>query len=504
MLKMSLTDQLQRAVRHHQLGEFAQAQHLYQEILASHPKQFDALHLLGVIAKQMGDPHKAIFYIEQALQVDEQQPSAQCNIASAYADIREHQTALLHYDHALQLHPDYALAWANRGNTLKVLGKLDAALASYTKALKLQPNEPQTLLNRGIAFQLNEDPVRALADFNLALQSKENFPEAHCARGAALLSLRNYTGALRSLNNALAVKPVFPEAWCNLGIAHFRLGDFSAALANFDQAITLQTNYAKAHQYRANTLRQLERGAEAIVAYQTALACGGDVDQIQFALAALGAAASPSSAPAAYVAELFDHYANHFEQHLTENLAYTVPQQIAAFFEQHRHHLPEKICIADVGCGTGLCAPYLKPYAKHLIGVDLSPNMLRKAGELRLYDELICAELVAYLSPLRSQFDAIIAADVLVYIGDLSACLNAAADALVTSGVFCFSTENSAEQDYHLQKSTRFAHHPDYIARLAGKCGFVVKQSQRVPARKEGTAHLLIDIWVLEKKCETV
>jgi tetratricopeptide (TPR) repeat protein len=75
---MLLTDQLQRAVHHHQLGEFALAECLYQEILANHPKQFDALHLLGVLAKQAGNPQKAIFYIEQALQVDALQPSAHC------------------------------------------------------------------------------------------------------------------------------------------------------------------------------------------------------------------------------------------------------------------------------------------------------------------------------------------------------------------------------------------------------------------------------------------
>lgn len=503
-IKSEIVSLLTQGVQQHKYNNLATAEQMYLRVLALQPEHFDALHLLGLIHKQRGDLEQAVELIQCALRVDNQQAIAHCNLGATFAALGDHTSAIVCYQNALRMQPRHAITWNNQGNALRSIGKFKEALDSFNQAIQIKNDYAEAFFNRGITHQAEINPSAALQDFEKALRLRADYAEAHCARGAALLSLRNYTEALRSLNNALALKPVFPEAWCNQGIAHFRLGDFSSALANFDQAITLQTNYAKAHQYRANTLRQLERSAEAIVAYQTALACGGDVDQIQFALAALGAAASPSSAPAAYVAELFDHYADHFEQHLTENLAYTVPQQIAAILEQHRHLLPEKICIADVGCGTGLCAPYLKPYAKHLIGVDLSPNMLRKAGELRLYDELICAELVAYLFPLRSQFDAIIAADVLVYIGDLSACLNAAAAALVTSGVFCFSTENSAEQDYHLQKSTRFAHHPDYIARLAGKCGFVVKQAQRVPARKEGNAHLLIDIWVLEKKCETV
>jgi predicted TPR repeat methyltransferase len=494
---------LTQAVQQHKHNNLAAAEKMYLRVLTLSPEHFDALHLLGLIHKQRGEFKQAVELIQCALRVDNQQAIAHCNLGATFAALGDHTSALVCYQNALRLQPRHAITWNNQGNALRSIGKFNEALDSFNQAIQIQNDYAEAFFNRGITRQEQINPSAALQDFENALRLRADYAEAHCARGAALLSLRQYAEALQSSNRALALKSAFPEASCNLGIAHFRLGDFSSALVSFDQAIALQAHYAKAHQYRANTLGRLERGAEAIVAYQTALACGGDVDQIQFALAALGATASPACAPAAYVAELFDHYADHFDQHLTENLAYTVPQQIVAAFAQQRRHLPEKIRIADVGCGTGLCAPYLKPYASHLAGVDLSPNMLRKASELRVYDELICAELVNYLSALRSEFGAIIAADVLVYIGDLSTTMQAAATALVAGGVFCFSTESSDMQNYQLQKSSRFAHHVDYITQLASDVGFEVKHSQRVPARKEGDAHLLIDIWVLAKKYAT-
>ena len=37
--------------------------------------------------------------------------------------------------------------------------------------------------------------------------------------------------------------------------------------------------------------------------------------------------------------------------------------------------------ILDAGCGTGLCGPLLAPYARRLVGVDLSDGMLKHARE---------------------------------------------------------------------------------------------------------------------------
>ena len=49
----------------------------------------------------------------------------------------------------------------------------------------------------------------------------------------------------------------------------------------------------------------------------------------------------------------------------------------------------EALEVLDAGCGTGLAAPLLGPYARRLVGVDLSGAMLEQARALPQYDELV-------------------------------------------------------------------------------------------------------------------
>lgn len=100
---------------------------------------------------------------------------------------------------------------------------------------------------------------------------------------------------------------------------------------------------------------------------------------------------------------------------------------------------------ADLGCGTGLMGPLLRPSCDWMAGIDLSAGMCDKACERGCYDLVEVAELVEWLQRQQAArqarermgqrrdggapFDLLVAADVLVYIGDLRPLLQAAAAA---------------------------------------------------------------------------
>ena len=90
--------------------------------------------------------------------------------------------------------------------------------------------------------------------------------------------------------------------------------------------------------------------------------------------------------------------------------------------------------VLDAGCGTGLCGPLLAPYARRLVGVDLSERMLDQARARDVYDELVKGELTEYLAASAGTFDAIVSADTLVYFGPLEAVAEAAERALRPGG----------------------------------------------------------------------
>jgi predicted TPR repeat methyltransferase len=61
--------------------------------------------------------------------------------------------------------------------------------------------------------------------------------------------------------------------------------------------------------------------------------------------------------------------------------------------------------ILDLGCGTGLVRSLLRPLARTLTGVDISSNMLKIARQRRVYDKLVCNELIAFLKMHAKTFD---------------------------------------------------------------------------------------------------
>ncbi|MDO9360455.1 MAG: tetratricopeptide repeat protein [Polaromonas sp.] len=113
---------LQQAVAFHQKGQLGPAHALYQEILTLQPAHFDALHLLGVIAAQVGNHAEALAWIDRALAVHEASAAAHSNRGHALNDLKQHEAALRSYDRAIELQPDFPAAHWNQGLCYLQLG----------------------------------------------------------------------------------------------------------------------------------------------------------------------------------------------------------------------------------------------------------------------------------------------------------------------------------------------------------------------------------------------
>lgn len=468
---------LQHALSMHQQGQFKQAEILYRQVLQQQPQHFDALHLLGVLARQRGDPGLALELIEQALQVDPNQAVAHCNLGAALQDLNQPDRALRHYERALEIKPDYALALNNRGNALRKLQRYDEALSSYHAALRCKPDYAEAHYNRATVLYKLARYDEALIGFEQALQYKADYPDAWCNLGLALQKLQRHEDALASYERALKLAPQHAASWCGRGTALRKLLRYEEALSSYDTALQFAPELADAHLFRANTLRALKRTEEAIESFRRALQHGADPEQVHYALAALGAEEMPSASPSGYVKNLFDDYADHFDHHLLDVLHYRTPELLIAALR--KFGIGAACDSVDLGCGTGLCGPLLRPFSVSLAGVDLSPRMLEKARERDVYDSLECADIVEFLRRDADRYDLAVAADVLVYVGDLSPVFQALHHALRHGGVFAFSVEEHLGTDYVLRASHRFAHAADYLKRTAEDSGFVIESIER-------------------------
>jgi predicted TPR repeat methyltransferase len=471
MSALELAALLQQAVALHQRGQFDAAEACYRQVLARDANQFDALHLSGVLARQRGDAQSARVLIERALQIDPQQAAAHCNLGAALQDLDLPKQALHQYELAIVLNPAYALAWNNHGNALRRARYFDAALISYENALCCQPDYAEAHYNVATALHSLGEYHEAAAGFRHALVLRPNYPDAWCNHGLALQMAGLCEAALVSYDRALSIAPSHATSWRNRGTALRKLQRDDEALYSYEQAIEHDPRDADTYLFYGNLLRELKRDEAAIKAYRQARICGADVDQVDYLLAALGAEAAPQSSPVNYVKDLFDNYAERFDTHLRDVLQYRTPELLLAALQNASTHFGD---VVDLGCGTGLCGPLLRPFASSVTGVDLSPRMLEKARDGGAYDDLVCAEAEEFLRTQPARFDLAIAADVLVYIGNLAPLFAALSHALRTDGVFAFSVESHTGEGYVLRASQRYAHAETYLRDVATEHGWAI------------------------------
>jgi len=369
------------------------------------------------------------------------------------------------------------------GMVLIGAGKLDEAERTIKAAIAVNGNSDATHHNLGMVLQALARPEEAVASFDRAIAINPNAADSWNQRGKALNTLRRLDDALQSFNRAAGLKPDLVEAWLGLGSILSLAKDSEKALVAYDKALALTADIPAAWLGRALSLAQLKRKDEAIAAYREAVRHGVDEGQVALHLAALGAASPPPATPAASVIAAFDQYAETFDRNLVEDLKYAVPQAFADALQ--RHGAKGGLDILDLGCGTGLTGERIASLKRTMTGVDLSPKMLEKAKQRGIYDQLVCAELVAFLDTQQESCDVVVAADVFIYIGDLAPVFQRVRRALRKNGLFCFSVEASADADVVYRETFHYAHSAAYIRRLAQASGFNVEELEPVVIRQD-------------------
>ena len=173
---------------HHQAGRLQEAEHAYRQVLQVDPKNPDALHLLGVIASQVGKNEIAVDLIDKALAINPNFAEALSNRGNALQELKRYEDALASYDKALSIKPEIAEVLSNRGNVLKTLKRYDDALASYDKAISIRPDYAEALYNRGLALHELNRLDEAVASYDRAIAVKPDYADANWHKSLALLS----------------------------------------------------------------------------------------------------------------------------------------------------------------------------------------------------------------------------------------------------------------------------------------------------------------------------
>lgn len=289
----------------------------------------------------------------------------------------------------------------------------------------------------------------------------------------------------------------------------FERGDHEAALDLLLQTRVLAPEWPPLPFRRGEMLMTLGRLEEARAEFTACLHLDPE-DRLGAAvkLALLGAMPQPETLPAPYVTALFDDYAPRFESALIETLSYRVPQLLAESIEKYRPR-DEKTAeiVLDLGCGTGLAAEAVIRRAAWVEGVDLSSGMLDMARAKGFYNRLEQGDILAALHDNKEGqdcrlYDLVLAADVLVYIGELAPLFAAIADRMRGGALFAFSTQaldDKNSRPYALGPDHRYAHSAVYLQQCLEQSGLRPCSSAEHVIRQDGGENLRGYIVLAEK-----
>ena len=398
------------------------------------------------------------------------------------------EEATLGYRRVLKIAPNQADALHYLGVAQHQLGNTEDSIELMQRAIKLVPDYIDAQNNLANVLKENGRLGEAEQAYRAVISARPNFALAHNNLGVVLAAQRCFIDAIAAYRQCLALTPDDAQAWHNLGNALKKSDDIEGALTAYKQAILLAPYNGSAHQDLGNALAMQKRFDEALNVFQRWLILEPDNPVIHHMIAAYKGAATPSRASDGYVQKTFDSFAESFDDVLS-NLDYHAPalvgEKLARLLGKPQHSFD----ILDAGCGTGLCAAYLKPYARYLEGVDLSAGMLNKAALRASYDKLEQAELTAFLAQHPNAFNCIVCADTLCYFGAIDVFMKTAAHAMRSGAYLVFTVEETIETDsvvdYSLHPHGRYSHKESYVRETMQASGLQSFDISHVTLRTE-------------------
>ena len=391
---------------------------------------------------------------QQVLDGDPRQADALHLSGMLHAELGDHERAAQLIGSAIEAQPAEAMFHNNLGNVCMEQGRFDEAKACYVRAIELEPGRIDALNNLGVLLSRLGEPAEGEKLLLAVLSVAPGFADARQNLANHYLRNDRLDDAVRQCIDGLVVTPRNPTLFQILSLAY-------TALGMKDEARAVCRAWVEAEPDNP------------VAAFHLQACTGEDV---------------PERAPDAYVRRIFDAFSGSFDAKLAA-LSYKAPALVAEAVARHAGPPGGDLAVLDAGCGTGLCGPLMRPWARTLCGVDLSKGMLRKAEAREAYDDLVCGELVEFLRGRPAACDLIVSADTLCYFGALDGFAEASFAALRGAGLLVFTVEAHAETDdapdFRLQGNGRYSHRRAYVESTLRGAGLVPVEMQAVVLRTE-------------------
>jgi predicted TPR repeat methyltransferase len=374
--------------------------------------------------------------------------------------------------------------WLRAGTAAHEAGRLAEAEAAYRRVLGVFPDDAEALKLLGILRWHRRDPLAAEQLLRRSLEVRPDDESVWLNLGNLLRAKGDLHGARQAFARVTELAPRWALGWLNLGACLRKLALPEEAVTALRRTLEFDPHCTAAYYALTSLLYRQGRVEEVAEVYRAWNARDPAHPIARHMLAATTGSDVPARADDEYVQCLFDRFAADFDSQM-QALGYRGPALLAE--RLRREVAPDvRLDILDAGCGTGLAGPLLRPIARRLVGVDLSPRMIEKSRARQAYDELVMAELSAMMGSRQDEFDAVVCADTFIYFGVIEGLLAAAHTCLRSGGWLAFTAESHpGAESYCLGPHGRYSHSAAYLRAAPAQAGFVDITLETAVLRRE-------------------
>ncbi len=230
---------------------FAEMHHFAKQALEISPDHPDALQLLGLSYRGMGDNELAIQFTKKAVQRSPNSASVQENYGSVLVSANRLSEGIRHLEASIKLDGGFIPAYRALSKALMQYGKLEQALKVADKGLLRAPNDVALVGLRGMFLRGLGRETEAITELKRCIDLDPQNASAQLNLGNAYGIKGLINEALEYWNRALELKPGFPLVENNILAATYEAGFVDEALELLDKQIEKHPQDASLKKIRA-------------------------------------------------------------------------------------------------------------------------------------------------------------------------------------------------------------------------------------------------------------
>ncbi|MBI3903771.1 MAG: tetratricopeptide repeat protein [Nitrosomonadales bacterium] len=391
---------------------------------------------------QEGDSAVAEKFYKRAIKDNPYHLDARYLLGTLYAEKGDLPNALKCLLFAASINPKSQMVQNNLGNVYLKFGQFEKAAVCFQRALEIQPDMPEVYNNLGNIYKRLKQYDQAESNYRIAIKFRPESVDARYNLAVCLRLAEKYPDAIDVFEELLALFPSHRGAQMELGRCYLESG-------RREDAISILTNYLGQYPDEEN--------------------------EVALMLAFLDAGGLPGKYPSSLTLKTYREKAEFYDSDAeNEAMQFLGPKHVEDTLVELGLERGRQMSVLDLGCGTGACGFFLREYAKDLVGVDLSPQMIRQAEKKGFYTRLECADLMDCFAGEARQLDLVVASGVLILFGNLQPIFGAIKNLMKEGGVFVATVYRSDSEQIKVRHNMHFAHSAAAIEAWARSSGLRV------------------------------